>query len=57
MRFTPNHTVSYHGKFYAAGEPFEIEPADVEEMQRYGIVENIPEPVEGEPPKRSRKKE
>ena len=56
MRFTPKHIVSYHGKFYAAGESFDVEPADAEEMQQYGIVEREPEPEEVLP-KRGRKKE
>ncbi len=57
MKCTPKHTVSYRGCFYAAGQSFEIDPADAEEMQKYGTVEPQPEQPEGEPPRRGRKKE
>lgn len=57
MKFTPKHMVSYHGRYRAAGEPFEIEPADVEELQKYGDIEPPHEAAEKEPPRRGRKKE
>lgn len=56
MKFTPKHIVSYHGKFYAAGETFEVEPADAEELRQYGDVEPDKEP-EDVPPRRGKKKE
>lgn len=55
MKFTPNYTVSYKGAFYPAGKAFEIEPADAEEMQQHGKIEETP-PAE-EAPKRRRKNE
>lgn len=56
MRFKPKHTVSYHGSYYEAGRTFEIDPADAEEMQKYGDIEPPQEP-EDEPPRRGKKKE
>ena len=51
--FTPFYTVSYHGKFYPAGVPIEIDEGDVPEMSLHGTVSTINEPeppAEPEPP-------
>ncbi len=61
MRFTPNYTVSYHGRFYRSGETFEINASDAAEMRKHGTVEEVQtddtetvsEPV---PPRRGRPK-
>lgn len=45
--FTPFYTVSYHGKFYPAGVPIEIDEGDVPEMSLHGTVSTVNEP---EPP-------
>lgn len=45
--FTPFYTVSYHGKFYPAGVPIEIDEGDVPEMSLHGTVSTVKEP---EPP-------
>lgn len=50
---TPRHMVSYRGGFYEAEEPFEIDPADAEEMARYGKIEleeDGPQAFEEAPP-------
>lgn len=66
MKFTPNYTVSYHGEFHKAGEPFEIEEKDINEMSVHGVVAETKreiivedsdlkeERLEDEPPKRGR---
>lgn len=56
MKFTPKHMVSYRGEFYSAGDTFEIDPADEEEMQQYGDIEPPQEPAD-EPPRKGKKKE
>lgn len=58
MRFVPKYTVSYRGKFYRAGIPFEIDDADASMMEPHGtVIRPPPEPVtEQSPPKRRRKK-
>ena len=51
--FTPFYTVSYHGKFYPAGVPIEIDESDVSEMSLHGTVSTVNEPeppIEPEPP-------
>lgn len=40
MNFVPNHTVSYRGQYYTAGQKFQIDPKDAEEMSKYGSVED-----------------
>ncbi len=52
MLFTPNYAVSYKGRFYQAGEQFEIAENDVAEMSRHGIVQPFDEqePPENELP-------
>lgn len=39
MKFTPGYNVIYKGTFYEAGETFEIDEADAEEMRQHGEVE------------------
>lgn len=56
MRFTPNHIVSYKGKFYTAGETFEIDQKDVEELRQFGDVETEEQSAD-DPPRRVKKKE
>lgn len=38
MRFTPRYMVSYKGSFYTAGNPFDIDSADAEEMSKHGVL-------------------
>ena len=45
MKFTPECWVSYKGDFHPAGKPFEIDPADADEMGKYGAVEAEPSAV------------
>lgn len=40
MNFVPNHIVSYRGEYYTAGQKFQIDPKDAEEMSKYGSVED-----------------
>lgn len=42
MLFTPNYAVSYKGRFYQAGEQFEIAENDAAEMSRHGTVQQLP---------------
>lgn len=39
MKFTPAYGVIYHGEFHRAGQSFEIDPADAEEMNEHGNLE------------------
>ena len=48
MLFTPNYAVSYKGRFYRAGEQFEIAENDVVEMNKHGIIQPFEE--QQEPP-------
>lgn len=41
MICVPNHIVSYHGQFYAAGQRFPIDPKDEEEMKQFGTIEKF----------------
>lgn len=41
MRFVPYYTVSYHGKFYRAGDELEIEDSDIELMEKHGKVVGV----------------
>ncbi len=43
IRCTPRYTVSYRGVFHKAGESFEIDGADREEMARHGNIEGTGE--------------
>ena len=48
----------YHGEVHRAGQPFEIDPADAEEMGVHGVLEHVaPVPVAMEPPGRKRRKQ
>lgn len=40
MRFTPGCNVVYHGATHRAGIPFEIDPADADEMRLLGSVQS-----------------
>lgn len=59
MLFTPNYAVSYKGKFYQDGKPFNIAEADAVEMSKHGVVQPPQEPPAEEdlppqePPKRA----
>ena len=53
MLFTPNYAVSYKGRFYQAGEQFEIAENDVAEMSRHGIVQPFDEQEPPGQPKRA----
>ncbi len=58
MRFTPVYNVMYHGEVHRAGQPFEIDPADAEEMGVHGVLEHVaPVPAAMEPPGRKRRKQ
>jgi len=48
MRFVSNYTVSYRGQFYSAGQPFEIDERDAEEMKEHGTVEIVEKISEAE---------
>lgn len=52
MEFVPKYTVSYHGEWCEAGVPFDIDPADAEEMKEHGEVVDDPTPpdIPEEPP-------
>ena len=54
MRFIPKYRVGYNGKFYEAGCEFKIEPKDVDEMKRHGMVLDSPTPPRDEPKKAGR---
>lgn len=54
MKFTPDYTVSYKGKFHPAGKPFDIDEKDAAEMKRHGRVAEAP--TEEAPPRRAAKK-
>lgn len=59
MRIIPKYRVSYKGVFYEAGEEFQIENKDAEEMKRHGAVLGDPTPptVEAKKPGRPRRVE
>ena len=51
MRLIPNHSVFYDHVLHQAGEAFEIDPKDADEMKQYGqLADEAPEATE--PPKR-----
>lgn len=56
MKFVPNYNVSYHGDFYRAGHPIEINQEDVQEMSKHGTfvtdIEQVSENSVDEEPKR-----
>lgn len=39
MRFTPGCNVVYHGATHRAGIPFEIDPADADELRLLGSIQ------------------
>lgn len=55
MKFTPVYGVMYHGELHRAGQPFEIDPADAEEMGVHGVLEHV-EPSR-DPPRKKRGKQ
>ena len=44
MKCIPNYRVGYKEKFYAAGQPFEINSKDAVEMRKHGKVLDDPTP-------------
>lgn len=46
MKFTPDYAVMYKGVRHTAGERFDIDPKDAEEMAQHGTVENHKPPAE-----------
>lgn len=59
MKAKAKHWIKYNGKWHGAGEAFEIEDADAEEMKRTcEVIEDAEKPVTEteEPVKRTRKR-
>ena len=48
MRFTPGCNVVYHGATHRAGIPFEIDPADADELRLLGSIQKAERSAEGE---------
>lgn len=44
MRCIPKYRVGYNGKFYEAGQSFEINSKDASEMRKHGKVLDDPTP-------------
>lgn len=48
MRFVPKYRVCYNGKFYSAGQEFDIDAKDSDEMKAHGSVKDDPTPPSAE---------
>lgn len=48
MRCIPKYRVSYQGNFYEAGQVFDIDAKDEDEMKRHGTVLGDPTPPAAE---------
>ena len=53
MRFVPEYRICYGGRFYEAGQAFQIDEKDADEMQQHGTVVADPAPPSTQPQKRA----
>ena len=44
MRFVPEYRIYYGGRFYEAGQAFQIDEKDADEMRQHGTVVADPAP-------------
>ena len=49
MRFVSEYRICYGGRFYEAGQEFQIDEKDADEMRQHGTVLDDPTPPPAEP--------
>ena len=49
MRFVPEYRICYGGRFYEAGQAFQIDEKDADEMRQHGTVLGAPTTPAAEP--------